>query len=400
MVPCRKCVSCIKARKRSWIGRLNAEQETSKATWFTTFTYAGGYDNDEAYWLDYSHLQRMFKRMRRAGLRFRYVAVGEYGGERSRAHWHVMFFWQSDPPEVSAMNERVEDFEFWDKGYVQFELPRSGQACASYIMDYLDKDNLLNCELKFSKNPCLGHSYLMQYAREHARNGLSLFVNGDRFTIPNNLNSKGELFYYAVGRQTKVFEDMLRAYFNEWALLRPDERVPLTEDSEEFLIEICQQVEDETLVLQHYISRQYGYQPSSELPVAEVNTVVLADGIEVFLGPNIVARFCNDRSEVLWQSVLLQGVPVESRVLSESVLNLVQRARDGDSRLRGLLEKLVYNDFIEVRAGDHMSALPFSSQARRSLKPLSAKEPPPIRGPESATEKFLREWNEANPSVR
>ena len=38
------------------------------------------------------HLQKFFKRMRKAGLKFRYVASGEYGEQTRRPHFHIALF--------------------------------------------------------------------------------------------------------------------------------------------------------------------------------------------------------------------------------------------------------------------------------------------------------------------
>jgi len=38
------------------------------------------------------HLQKFFKRLRKAGFKFRYVASGEYGDETRRPHFHIALF--------------------------------------------------------------------------------------------------------------------------------------------------------------------------------------------------------------------------------------------------------------------------------------------------------------------
>jgi len=44
-----------------------AEEQTCHSTWFVTLTYGGGYDNVEAYWINYRHVQLFFKKLRKAG---------------------------------------------------------------------------------------------------------------------------------------------------------------------------------------------------------------------------------------------------------------------------------------------------------------------------------------------
>jgi len=216
-ISCRKCDQCVAARKRHWIGRINAEAETAKSVTFATFTYDGGYDRNEAYYLKYSDFQRLIKRLRRRGYRFTYVAVGEYGSKASRAHFHALFFWDGPEPPVPydhripyAKNPCGQEQNIWPDGFIQFERPRSRQACAAYLMDYLDKDNV-DC-LKYSKVPALGEKYLIEYAQKLGRCGLTLFRESDRYTIPSNTRANGQLFYYPVGRDTAIYRRMIAAF--------------------------------------------------------------------------------------------------------------------------------------------------------------------------------------------
>jgi len=218
-ISCRKCDQCVAARKRHWIGRINAEAETAKSVTFATFTYDGGYDRNEAYFLKYIDFQRLLKRLRRRGHRFSYVAVGEYGSKASRAHFHALFFWDGPEPSVPydrripyAKNPTGQEQNIWPEGFIQFERPRSKQACAAYLMDYLDKDNV-DC-LKYSKVPALGEKYLLEYAAKIGRNGLTLFRESDRYTIPSNKRANGQLFYYPVGRSTAIYERMIIAFLD------------------------------------------------------------------------------------------------------------------------------------------------------------------------------------------
>ena len=386
-VQCRKCDACVAARKRHWIGRLNAEAEVAQQVWFSTFTYAGGYENDEAYILNYKHLQDTFKRMRKAGHKFKYLAVGEYGGQGSRAHFHVMFFWLSTPPNL-PMGQQIPSGEdpFWEKGLTQHEFPRSKQAAACYIMDYLDKDNMLNCELKYSKNPALGQDYLLEYARRHARDGLALFPRDAIFTIPDNKTRAGKLFYYPVGRQTALYEKMLSAYVNEWALVRPSQRLTLSEDVSEYLTDICQDPDQQTPAVQEYLARVYGYE-ASELPESSFKTIVLGDGIciRVINEDRAIAYLPDNKGNETWSSAFaldltavdatVSVVVQDNKVLRQALLE-VNRLRHNDPYLKQLLQQRHSTQIQSAQNGENPYLLEMSAQARSTLKPLSTKEPP------------------------
>lgn len=261
MAPCRKCEYCRTQQRLHWIGRCLAEQQTNPNVLFVTFTYGGGYDNEKAYWLDYRDLQLCFKKMRkgtktRPGLNFKYVAVGEYGSKRDRAHFHAMMFFDGYVPNVE-LNKRVH-YEPWTHGSVQFEYPKNPRACAVYLMDYLEKSKNNEAVLKYSKRPPIGQEYLIKYARDHARKGVALFQKGATFTIPGSMTRDNKLFKYPVGARTATYAKMVEAYVDTWVHARPMQPMPINEIMEEHLEEILDQLEINPLWVE-YFKHHYGY---------------------------------------------------------------------------------------------------------------------------------------------
>ena len=95
-VPCGKCHECQEQRREMWSLRLSEEAKDHLNTAFITLTY-----NDEnMLWCgDYGTLQKKdlqdwLKRLRRQiePLKIRYYAVGEYGTNTMRPHYHVLLF--------------------------------------------------------------------------------------------------------------------------------------------------------------------------------------------------------------------------------------------------------------------------------------------------------------------
>jgi len=298
---CRKCDECIAARKRHWIGRMLAEEQTCHSVHFLTLTYAGGYDNVDAYWINYSHVQLFFKRLRKAGHKFKYVAVGEHGTQLERAHFHILMFWQTEPPQM--MLDSNWTWDAWPHGHVNVQIPRSKQGCAVYIMDYLNKDNLKRAVMKYSKNPMLGQEYLLKYAQDHVSNGLSLFADSDRFTIPDNPSQSGKPFYYPVGRETALYSKMIDAYLLKWAIERPEQPLPLNDEITEYLGDLCQDTSELPLPLQQFISRHYGYDPVDGIGYDVEISYAIGNLTFVQRDNSIVAELYNEK-ELIWQSVL------------------------------------------------------------------------------------------------
>lgn len=258
LVQCRKCDECIAARKRNWIGKLVAEQATAKTVWFATFTYGGGYENDEAYIINYRHLQLLFKKIRKAGYTFKYIAVGEHGTKFERAHFHVLFFFDGPTPPVSQLNERI-DWSFWDHGKTQIEHPRSKHAAAVYLMDYMDKDNLTGAKLKYSKHPQLGIEYMLSWAEKHAKTGVTLFQKGNSYTvdIEGQQSKSGENFFYPLDRSSSAYEMVMNHYFQTWAINRPGQKMPLSQDTRDWLEDISQNPQYQTDEVRYWLKQNY-----------------------------------------------------------------------------------------------------------------------------------------------
>lgn len=82
------------------------EAESHQDNSFITLTYAGDPGG-----LDKSHLRDFFKRFRyKLGtIKIRYFAVGEYGSENHRAHWHaVIFGWCPDRSDAYDIKGRKD----------------------------------------------------------------------------------------------------------------------------------------------------------------------------------------------------------------------------------------------------------------------------------------------------
>ena len=329
-----------------------AAQQVATETWFCTFTYGGGYENEDAYWLDYSDLQKALKKMRKAGHRFQYVAVGEFGSKRARAHFHAVIYWYSDPPkrpmgvQLNKPGEKRDSHKcsFWTHGIVQYEFPRSAQGSAAYMMDYLDKDNLNKNALKASTNPAVGLPYMLEYARERARAGVPLFPNGPSYTIPGNKRSNGDLYFYRVGKQTAAYEKMLNAFIEEWIELRPNQRIALDKTTAEFLEHTIQNEFHIRRDWHEYFERNYEDYNEYFADNGEHTTYTLSSQVSVtqhryWYEINVK----NKKGETTWSSQFAGELDVDLGGLAESAEKQIkQHIRNGPPRLRKLLSTTQY----------------------------------------------------------
>ncbi|WMC01478.1 replication initiator protein [Microvirus D_HF4_274] len=172
-VPCGKCANCLKRRAAGWSFRMLQELKGAYSAKFITLTYettkvplsrAGRMD------LSKRDLQLFFKRLRKAqGVQndkydgdpvrsipapIKYYSCGEYGGETSRPHYHVILF--------NASIELIQPA--WNLGHIHYGdvSPASVGYCLKYMLKRKTKYSRYDDrEREFSlMSKGLGSSYL------------------------------------------------------------------------------------------------------------------------------------------------------------------------------------------------------------------------------------------------
>lgn len=137
-VPCGRCPPCKKRRVDSWVFRLQQEEKVSATARFVTLTYDTAHVpiSDNGFMtLRKSDFQDYMKRLRKLcpDSRVRYFAVGEYGSNNKRPHFHAILF---DVP-----NDRMF-FDAWALNGVNLGTIHVGQVTGdsiAYCMKYIDK---------------------------------------------------------------------------------------------------------------------------------------------------------------------------------------------------------------------------------------------------------------------
>lgn len=135
-VKCRKCLPCRITRRKEWTARILLESILHDESIFITLTYDDehlpGIDIHPGGTLHKQDLQIFLKRLRNKGLKFRYLAVGEYGEKFERAHYHAIIFGLGLEAEQSVA-------QAWEHGFVhvrEFNYQRA-QYTAGYTVKKL-----------------------------------------------------------------------------------------------------------------------------------------------------------------------------------------------------------------------------------------------------------------------
>ena len=189
-VPCGRCAPCLSRRARDWSFRLQAELDSPLLVLadFLTLTYNDDnlvYAGDKPV-LVKKDLQDFFKRLRKF-LIFRYFAVGEYGGQFGRPHYHLLMFIHS---QVSIDMYRFSVEKCWDKGFTAHGTitPKSINYVTYYILKQSYDEKFQSVTPPFqimSKRPFLGEKFLNPYTESYiADNHRNIHARGSNFAIP------------------------------------------------------------------------------------------------------------------------------------------------------------------------------------------------------------------------
>lgn len=200
-LPCGKCMPCRLARRRLWVTRQRLEATSHGDNCFVTLTYR----NDElpaGYQLQPADLRLFLKRLRERikPIRIRFFAVGEYGDESERPHYHLSLFGVSGLTDKAGSRYRHWGFAHeiqlaWDRGQT-FTVPFS-DLTARYVAGYTVKKMTAKDDwrlagrhpefARMSNRPGLGAPAIQQLASTIIKTGYGMQANGSLLDVPTTL---------------------------------------------------------------------------------------------------------------------------------------------------------------------------------------------------------------------
>lgn len=224
-VPCGKCAGCLTARRNEWTFRLFEESKNHLKTCFLTLTYNDDnleYLNNVAT-INKATLQKFIKRLRK-NIKFRYYAVGEYGSNTMRPHYHLIIFGFDNQSEKIVLDS-------WKLGNITLGTltPASIHYTAKYHVNKTNYPEGANKPFALmSLKPAIGFSYIEKAKSFHNHNIEHSFYmhNGIKNPLPRYykkmLYSQLELKQIAKKSEQKCYESFNQAV-SDFERLRPTE---------------------------------------------------------------------------------------------------------------------------------------------------------------------------------
>lgn len=177
--PCGLCWRCKQNRISDYVGRALCEAAYSEAVATLTLTYAPREDGADKN-LTPIHFQAFIRALRKRGHKIRYLAAGEYGKLRDRAHFHVVLFFRSGKPDWPQ--EENFHMEEWPHGHVFCDWAGDDRAIR-YVCKYLLKTERGDGWFSLSKKPVLGWDFFREKAEENIKHGV--FPSVFEYVPPN-----------------------------------------------------------------------------------------------------------------------------------------------------------------------------------------------------------------------
>lgn len=184
-IPCGKCAGCRADQSLSWALRCYHEASQYDRNCFITLTYSDDHLPSDGK-ICVEHLQKFFRRMRKAGLFVRYFACAEYGGLTNRPHYHAILFGVDFLGNALPLSDKlytnVDAVNFWRLGHVAIAPVEMASIC--YVCGYAQKKiNDVDTFTCMSRRPGIGHNWLDAYSDDIVRTG-TVSIEGREYQVP------------------------------------------------------------------------------------------------------------------------------------------------------------------------------------------------------------------------
>lgn len=226
-VPCGKCIACLKQKRNEWVFRLNARQEIAKTAYFITLTYSdenlrygeiGGIPTllkddlkkflhnlkNEANYICRKMIakeQGIPVRQVKCRTFVDYFAVGEYGDDFDRPHYHLVLF--DFLGDIQTLSDAIN--KHWKYQDIIPDIRYCSGRLINYITKYMIKDEKIDYEKEKIQPPFrlmskgIGKNYVTRArTRQHViSDDYTSNIGNARYGLPRYLKKKIQQSYYS-----------------------------------------------------------------------------------------------------------------------------------------------------------------------------------------------------------
>lgn len=216
--PCGHCWACLKNKQWDLIGRALGEAAHCDWSVALTLTYDDQklYDPRQTKFLHHEDFVRFQARLRKK-FSSKYLAAGEYGERKGRAHWHLLLMGRGTPPKIK--NKKLTNWHLWPYGFIWADWGMSEKKIR-YVAKYLIKEKMDVEKRKidgshrmawvgYSKRPILGEKMIKGLAVHQAQ--AQLFPSNLNYLPPGASPTKWR--YTLKGKAEEIYFDTL---FEVW----------------------------------------------------------------------------------------------------------------------------------------------------------------------------------------
>lgn len=239
VVPCGKCVDCLRRRQHGWSFRLYHQQLVSDTACFMTLTYGENYCNKTGEYvfgedapisdngfqtLDRKDLTDFLHRLRKYQRRklnnnetIKYYAVGEYGTDNLRPHYHIIMY-NLDPHLVARSHLLAK--KIWKKGSV--DIASCTPSSINYVVGYVMQGSHQKMHRNDDRTPQfsqqskgLGQTYLTDAIIDYHYDRMDASVqhpDGFRISLPRYYKDK----IFTVEEKAELWEIQQEINKTDW----------------------------------------------------------------------------------------------------------------------------------------------------------------------------------------
>lgn len=199
VVPCGKCDSCLKAYRRQWSLRCEAEARCHLNNCYLTLTL----EDKNLHEINKQDLKDFFKALRNRNIKVRYFACGEHGDKFNRPHYHAILFGYM-PSDLKFYKKSKTGFNMytskflesiWKKGFVTVQefSPETAGYVAGYVNKKIDRDDSF---IVMSTKPGIGAFYYRKNMESLMKNDNFVSHGGFVASLPRYFDKVADSMFY------------------------------------------------------------------------------------------------------------------------------------------------------------------------------------------------------------